>query len=337
MLYNDPIYGPVSIQEPVLLDLMESQVMRRLQGVLQSGITAVLGINAPTTRFEHSVGVMLLVRRLGASLEEQIAALLHDASHTAFSHVIDYVLNGHKSQGYHEEVKEAYLAASDIPAILARHGYKIWRTFLQEQNFPLLEQPAPALCADRLDYFFRDSQSLGLASSTDVAGALQHTVSFNGRIVVDDLETARWMAATYMAADEASWANFREVGLYELTARAIRTALQAGYLSEQDFWLTDVDLWEKLQSFQLPAIQEQVRLISPQTRFEWDPASPTFQVSTKLRTIDPDVLIDDNLLPLSQVDPAFEKRRSGYLASKSGMWPVRVIDPMGTEELLSKH
>jgi HD superfamily phosphohydrolase len=34
---------------------------------------------------------MLLVRRLGASLEEQIAALLHDVSHTAFSHVIDSV------------------------------------------------------------------------------------------------------------------------------------------------------------------------------------------------------------------------------------------------------
>ncbi len=35
---------------------------------------------------------MMLVNRLGGSLEEQIAALLHDVSHTAFSHVIDYVL-----------------------------------------------------------------------------------------------------------------------------------------------------------------------------------------------------------------------------------------------------
>ena len=35
---------------------------------------------------------MLLALKFGSSLEEQIKALLHDISHSAFSHVIDYVL-----------------------------------------------------------------------------------------------------------------------------------------------------------------------------------------------------------------------------------------------------
>jgi len=58
----------------------------------------LIGVTNPTTRFDHSVGVMLLIRKLGAGsspasalLKEQVAALLHDVSHTAFSHVIDYV------------------------------------------------------------------------------------------------------------------------------------------------------------------------------------------------------------------------------------------------------
>lgn len=93
MRYDDAIYGRNEITEPVLLDLMKSDAMQRLKGISQHGVTALLGITPPFSRFDHSVGVMLLVRRLGASLEEQVAALLHDVSHTAFSHVIDFVFN----------------------------------------------------------------------------------------------------------------------------------------------------------------------------------------------------------------------------------------------------
>ncbi len=118
MQYHDAIYGVTEITEPVLLDLMESNAMQRLMGVSQHGITALLGITPPFSRFDHSVGVMLLVRRLGASLEEQIAALLHDISHTAFSHVIDFVFNDQYGQSYHEEKKEGFIATSDIPTIL---------------------------------------------------------------------------------------------------------------------------------------------------------------------------------------------------------------------------
>ena len=61
MRYTDSIYGDTEVEEAVLLDLMQTQAMRRLRGVLQHGITALIGITRPVTRFEHSVGVMLLV------------------------------------------------------------------------------------------------------------------------------------------------------------------------------------------------------------------------------------------------------------------------------------
>ena len=76
MQVNDIVYGPVDLAEPVLLELLASRAVQRLHGVLQHGITAVVGVTRPTTRFEHSLGAMLLVRRLGADLHEQIAALL---------------------------------------------------------------------------------------------------------------------------------------------------------------------------------------------------------------------------------------------------------------------
>jgi HD superfamily phosphohydrolase len=69
---------------------------------------------------------MLLVRKLGGSLEEQIAALLHDVSYTAFSHVIDYVLQ-EKGEDYHEQIFEEVITNSTIPSILDKYGFSTFK------------------------------------------------------------------------------------------------------------------------------------------------------------------------------------------------------------------
>ena len=326
LIITDRVYGRVEIAQPVLFALLGTRAVQRLGGVLQHGVTALIGITRATTRLEHSLGVMALVQRLGGSLEEQIAALLHDVSHTAFSHVIDYVFNSHESQGFHEQHKEAYIAGSDIPQALGLHGYD-WRSFLHEDAFSLLEQPAPALCADRLDYFLRDSLDLGLASQEEIDRALAHLTVHEQIICVDDAAVARWMGDTFMKADQASWANFREVGLYELAAIAIRRGLEIGALNAADLWTTDRQAWDKLQASSEPTLQGLLRLVSPETQFFWDAEQPTFWVSTKLRTIDPHVLVDGGLHHLSEIDTDFAHQRAEYLDSKKGKWPMRVVLP----------
>jgi HD superfamily phosphohydrolase len=326
MRYNDPIYGITEITEPVLLDLMKTQAMQRARGVLQHGVSALIGVTVPTSRFDHSVGAMLLVRRLGAGIKEQIAALLHDVSHTAFSHVIDYVFDGHDTQGYHEEKKLEFVASTDIPPILKKYGYN-WLDLMEETDFPLLEQDLPHLCADRLDYFLRDARDLGLATNHQIAAALSHLRAYHGRIVTDNLNSARWLGYTFIAADKASWANFREVGLYELAARAIRRALDIGVLTEADLWGTDQPAWQKLQASIDPQIQHHLQRVHADTRFEWDEAAPEFRVSTKLRSIDPDILFSASVQPLSAIDHDFANYRTEYLAKNSGKWPMRVIGP----------
>lgn len=330
MLIHDRIYGIVEVNEPLLLDLLASAALQRLHGVLQHGISGLIGITRATTRYEHSVGVMLLVRRLGADLEQQAAALLHDVSHTAFSHVIDYVFDGHNSQDYHDQHRGNFVSGTDIPHTLERHGYD-WCDFVcldeeeMARRYSLLEQPSPSLCADRLDYFLRDSLDLGLASLQQVHQALHHLQVHQGHIVVGDIRTARWMAETFIAADQSSWANFREVGIYELAAQAIRRALDLGVINDQDLWGTDQPAWQKLQACSDGEIQRLVSLVAPATRFIWDEKQPTFWVSTKLRTIDPPVLINGIIRRLSEIEPAFERARQSYLSGNSGKWPVRVI------------
>ncbi len=324
MLYHDSIYGLAEISEPVLADLLRSTAMQRLAGVLQHGVTALIGITATTTRLDHSIGTMLLARRLGASLKEQIAALLHDVSHTAFSHVIDFVFDGCENQSYHEGKKHDYIAASDLPARLAHYGYD-WCEFLDDNEFPLLEQPSPALCADRLDYFLRGCIPLGLATPQGIKSTLDHLVIHNGSIAVSDLTVARWLAYAYINSDQTSWANLREVGLYELTARAIKTALRLGTLSETDVWLTDESLWAKLHQTNDRDLRILLRKISADTQCVRDECSPTFHVRTKLRTIDPPVLTNGEILPLSAIDEPFARYRDDYLRNNHHPLPIRVI------------
>jgi HD superfamily phosphohydrolase len=326
MNYDDELYGRVEITEPVLLDLITSEAMRRTKGISQHGITALLGITPPFSRFDHSLGAMLLVRRLGASVKEQIAALLHDISHTAFSHVIDFVFDDHGSQSYHEEKKEEIVAKSDIPGILEQHGID-WREVMDEDKFSLLEQSSPALCADRLDYFLRDLEFLQLATRSEIRASLEFLRVVDQQIAIADADAARWLAYTFIETDRTSWSSFREVGLYQLTAEAIKAAERHRFIEEADLWGSDEALWRKLQSANHPEIASLVKLISPGTRFIWSEEQAVFRVATKVRSIDPPVTIGSSVTLLSLLDHAFAQYRDEYLSSKRGQWPMAIINP----------
>jgi HD superfamily phosphohydrolase len=62
MHYEDPMFGPAEIAEPVLLDLLETKALQRLHGILQHGISSLVGVTSPITHLDHSMGAMLLVR-----------------------------------------------------------------------------------------------------------------------------------------------------------------------------------------------------------------------------------------------------------------------------------
>jgi len=105
MQIHDRVYGEVQIDNPVLIELMHSAPLQRLKRINQAGVAQYVLPRKNITRYEHCVGVMILLKRLGASLEEQIAGLLHDVPHTAFSHVIDFVFASERHD-YHENFLE---------------------------------------------------------------------------------------------------------------------------------------------------------------------------------------------------------------------------------------
>ena len=92
LLAGDRIYGEKRIENPVISALVLSEPMQRLKKLNQFGLPDEFYHLKGFSQYEHSLGVMYLLQHLGTSEEEQVAGLLHDVSHRAFSHVYNWVV-----------------------------------------------------------------------------------------------------------------------------------------------------------------------------------------------------------------------------------------------------
>ncbi|KAL9644499.1 hypothetical protein ABK040_009363 [Willaertia magna] len=184
----DPMYGTFDFENDLSFSkllyklLNNCFALKRLNKIHQAGAVWLWNKNLfNVTRLEHSIGVMLLIRKLKPSdLEQQIAGLLHDISHTAFSHVIDYVVKNTK-EDFHEEIVETILKAKnskfigndielDISIEDVLKEFKMEQVIthlLDESNnkYTILEKDIPNLCADRIDYTLRDQYIYDLYKS----------------------------------------------------------------------------------------------------------------------------------------------------------------------------
>src|SRR3954453_15493226 len=205
MHWNDRVYGEVTIDDPRLLALIACPTFQRLKGIRQAGPSAFAFPFKTVTRYEHSLGVYWLLRSLDAELREQVAGLLHDISHTAFSHAVDFVFAS-EEQDHHERLKPEFLRRADIVAALGRLGYTP-DEFFDDSVYPLLERPLPWLCADRVDYFLRDSLACGVSTPASVARALAALTVVDGTLAFRDLAVARETADLFAIMNRDWWAS----------------------------------------------------------------------------------------------------------------------------------
>lgn len=241
---SDLIYGTFEL--PLLFaDLLTSAAIRRLAGIHQSGAIFLVNPDISHSRLEHSIGVMLLIRMLGGSELEQVAGLIHDISHTAFSHVGDYVFNN-KEENYHEQVFEPVLLDSDIPEILEKYGYHIDQ--ILKGRFSLLEQPLPYLCADRLDYTLRDAHHAGLITRQSARAFLNSIKTQDGKIMVTDQEQAEWINHTFERLNKEVFNFPLYVYANQQMAFLIRHFLDKEILSTADLLKDDTFLLNKIRS-----------------------------------------------------------------------------------------
>src|SRR3989344_4642734 len=200
----DSVYGVEEIEDDVLIDLINSKNIQRLKGVAQGGLPARYCAQPVFSRYDHSVGVMVLLRKIGADLNEQIAGILHDLSHTTFSHLIDWVIGDPKKQNYQDNQYEKVLRNSDCAKILEKYSFDVL-DFIDIEKYKLLERETPDLCADRIDYCLRDLVARGRKKFSNEF--IKHLIIHNGEIVFDSEPIAYQFAHEFLSLQNYSWAE----------------------------------------------------------------------------------------------------------------------------------
>lgn len=327
MICKDRVYGTVEIEDRVILKLMNSNVVQRLKGINQGGPLLLLNPDHflsgyKTTRLDHSLGVCILLKRFNASLEEQIAGLLHDISHMVFSHATDFLFDRGIQQDYHELFHEKIILDSEIPSILKKHNIDV-KDILDDKKFPLLERKLPDLCADRIDYFLRDMCIYDGLIKEKVDTILNSLTVFKKEIVFNNIEMARLFAEKFIQANRMLYCNPFQSALFKVTSDALKLAMSKGFMNEDDLFSTDNLVLEKLRESNDEEIMDKLNLISNFGVIE-DKKNYDFHLKSKVRCVDPKIIVDGKIVRLSDLDESYKKTMNDFISETSKGFFVKI-------------
>ena len=323
MKFQDPVYGEKEIHKEVIKELIKTEPVQRLKKIQQAGPQTYFMDKNEVTRFEHSLGVFFLLREYNATTKEQIAGLLHDVPHTAFSHLVDFVFENEHHE-YHENFMEEVIYNSKIPEILEKHGYQT-EDILDEEQFKLLERDLPALCADRIDYFLRDTT---VVREKDITHYLENLEVHNGDLfVLNDREKAEEYALEYIETDEKLWAHPKEVAIFELFAEVVRKAFETGQLEEKDLFKTDKEVYNTIKEIEDEFIQKRLRQLESEfeVKLVENEEEADIITKTKARAVDPHVKTKEKLIKVSDYSQKLEGQKQNHNLKVSNGYKIKTI------------
>jgi HD superfamily phosphohydrolase len=328
-LIVDTIYGIYEATEPVLIDLFNSTTMERIKHIHQYGASDyVIPQNKSYSRYEHCVGVWALLKMYGASLEEQIAGLLHDASHTIFSHVGD-ILFEHTSahNSYQDDIHQWYLEQQKIDQLLTQYNISLKEVLHKNGNHYMLEQDLPDICADRLEYNLQAGLLTNLLTIGDIRIILKDLCYKNGVWFFTEKESAKKLAHVSLFNTEYVWGNPQDRFINENMAHALKRALHIGLLTSNDIhFSTDDIIWNILCKSNditicscMKNIQHYKEIITITDR-----ESSDYIIKNKFRGLDPWIATKDGLKRLTELDDEYQQEYNRTKNQVSQGWGIRL-------------
>ncbi len=171
-ILNDPIYGFISITNPLVYDVIQHPYFQRLRRISQMGMSYLVYPGAHHTRFHHALGCMHIMQRTiqvlrfkGVDISEEeenalcIAILLHDIGHGPYSHAMEHSIVenvNHESISllFMNRLNDEFEGRLTLAIQIFKGEYH--RKFM-------LQLISSQLDMDRMDYLKRDSFYSGVA------------------------------------------------------------------------------------------------------------------------------------------------------------------------------
>jgi len=171
-ILNDPIYGFITIPNPLLYDLIQHPYFQRLRRISQMGLSYLVYPGAHHTRFHHALGCMHIMQKavevlrfkgVEISKEEEnalyVAILLHDIGHGPFSHAMEHSIVENVN---HEAISMLFMNKlnTEFNGQLSL-AIKVFKGDYHRKF--MLQLISSQLDMDRMDYLKRDSFYTGVA------------------------------------------------------------------------------------------------------------------------------------------------------------------------------
>ncbi|WP_078556212.1 HD domain-containing protein [Bacillus alkalicellulosilyticus] len=175
-VFKDPVHRYIHVRDQLIWELIGTKEFQRLRRIRQLGTTFMTFHGAEHSRFNHSLGVYEITRRIIDIFQGRphwddkerllclCAALLHDVGHGPFSHSFEKVFGSD-----HEEwTRQIILGNTEVNAVLAR----VDKSFPQKvadviektySNKLVVSLISSQIDADRMDYLQRDAYYTGVS------------------------------------------------------------------------------------------------------------------------------------------------------------------------------
>lgn len=319
-------YGHLTIDDPLAVDLILSPSFQRLKAINQYGVVKYITATEEYNRFDHSLGVYHLLKLAKVSREEQIAGLLHDVSHTVFSHVGDYVFQDqYPGESYQDDIHLWYLKECGIDAILSEYGLDVETVDHKRDDFRALDRPLPHLCADRIEYNLQGGLLRGVLSKDEFERITAELTFENGVWTLKTIESALLLGKCSLLMTKTLWGAAWEALSYRFAAEALRRSFDIQLITFEEFhFSTDDVVWDKLKSSIDPIISPLIQKICNihQEFSLTEHGNEDLLLKLKFRGLDPLIKTEHGLAHLTSIHPSYLEEFNKTKACMNSGWAI---------------
>ena len=209
--------------------------------------------NCPSySRYDHSMGVALIIWHFTNDVQQSIAGLLHDIATPTFSHVVDFLHKDYLKQEYTElNTREMILADKKLLLILKRYGLSV-NDVEDYHRFPIADNASPQLSADRLEYTLGNLIHYGIRDLQTVKRYFQNIIVAKNEMGIPEIMFESVDLAEAFAKDALSCAKVytsdEDRFAMQKLADVLRNAIKDGVITEKNLYETETSIINKFQA-----------------------------------------------------------------------------------------